>query len=168
MLKSQFDPAVFSAMQDGKPYSAYRKTIPAKIHVVVLDPFRGEPMGLILTGRPGDEDTIVKLYSVQEDVFFKRMNKRHFQQGNLVSHEIKNEEEPVKILEQMDDEEVVKTINSKFYTLANVLQKTESEAFLFRLLNAARENEKSEKIINAIQTRLAEVQAIKTSEVKDE
>lgn len=157
-MNKQYDPAVFAAMQVGDPVATYQKTVISNVVVRVLNPFNGEPEELILVGKPGSPDSQVNTWSVPEDVFFKRMNRVHFESGKVIRIDAKRSEEPTVIVEQSSDEEVLKLVNSKFSALQSILQKTESEAFVNRLLLAARQEDKSERIIKAIETRLSEIQ----------
>jgi len=158
-MNKQYDPEVFSAMQTGDPVATYQKTILAKVSILVLNPFTGAPEELLLYGKPGEEESIIRTWSVAEDVFFKRMNKRHFTSGVIIKKESTQVVEETTSLEQSSDEDLLKVVNSKFYALQSVLNKTESEALVNRILTIAREQEKSEKIIKAIETRLAEIQS---------
>jgi len=150
---------IYSAMQVGKPYKSYRKTILGKVYVTILDPFTQEtPIGIHLEGEPTtDERAIVDIWSEKEDVFFKRMNKRHFETGNLIPY-IREEKEAKRTVENSTDEELKALINKPFLSLQAVLNKTNSEALVFRILTLAKELEKSDKIIKAIESRLSEIQ----------
>jgi hypothetical protein len=53
-------------------------------------------------------------------------------------------------LADITDEELTQIINSKFFTFNNVLNNTDTVAVLFRILNLARDLEKSDKIIKVI------------------
>jgi len=154
----------FSNMQSGKPIKSYKKTIPAKIYVQMLDPFSGLPMGLILfTDSKFPRKDVVDIWSEKEDIFFRKANRREFELGNILEyHELEAEEEAPKI-ETYSDEKLTEIVNSKFLTLQSILNKTETEAVLFRMLGLARIAEKSEKIIGAIEARLSEVQKLPVS-----
>jgi hypothetical protein len=158
-MNKQFDPGVFSAMQTGNPIGTYQKTVISKVNVQILNPFTGEPNGSLLTGKPGEDESIYRSWSDAEDVFFTRQNRRLFKEGLIIRIESKKDEPEADVpLEQSSDEEVLKIINSRFNAVQNILQKTDSEAFVNRLLEAARREEKSERFVKAIETRLAELQ----------
>ena len=70
-------------MQAKAPYKSYRKTLPSHVYVTVFNPFNQEPEGLILKGE-GDE-AIVDVWDEMQDLFFKRMNKRHLETGVVVA-----------------------------------------------------------------------------------
>jgi len=154
----------FSNMQTGKPYKSYKKTILAKIYVQLLDPFSETPVGLILETNPKFPGRdIVDVWSEKEDVFFKRANKRQFDQGNIIPHtrpEIVNEEPKI---ESYSDEKLTEIVNSKFLTLQSILNKVETEAVLFRMITIAKEQEKSVKIVGAIEARLSEINKLPVS-----
>jgi hypothetical protein len=164
MTEQLNDLTIFSAMQEGTPYGTYQKTILAKVHVTVLNPFSKEPEGLILSGEPGSDSSLVRTWDIKEDVFFKRINKRHFEQGTIIPFKAKHVEKPVDMLEQSTDEDLDTMLDQPFYSLQSALNKTESEALVSRILAIARKKDKSEKIIANIQKRLAEIQSIKVKE----
>ncbi len=159
------DLQVYSAMQTGKPYKSYKKTILGKVQVIVLNPFSQESSAILLEGEEGSPDAILDVWSEKEDAFFKRMNRRALETGRIISFTHK-EEEPLAVNtpEQMSDEEVKDLIKKPFLSLRSILEKTESEAFVYRILKAARDAEKSEKFISAIEARLGEIQSGITEE----
>jgi len=149
---------VFSAMQTGKPLVSYRKTILGKVYVTVLNPFSGAPEGRLLHGN--DEESVVDIWSEKEKAFFERMNKAHLKSGNLILYrapEVK-EKSQEEIYNSLTDDELREIANSKFLKLKSVLNKMTNVAPVFRLLNIAGEEEKSEKIIGAIKARLSELE----------
>jgi len=164
------DRELFEAMQEGKPIARFRKTILGKVHVVTLNPFTEEPEGIILSGDPQkvDEwpDMVVELWSSKERVFFERMNKKHLDAGRLV--EIKEVPKVPPSPNKISDEQIDKLLNSKFLALKNRLDKFTDEAPIFRLLNRARELDKSEKIIKHIEEKLTELQLARYGVTKPE
>lgn len=165
-MPEQYDPQVFSAMQADEPFSTYRKTILGKVFVQVLDPFSHIPQGLLLSGVKGTDTEKVDMWSVQEDLFFRRMNKKHLETGMVIKvPKAKPTEVPVvevKKLEQYSDEELRALVDhdsKHFIALQKTLANITSEAVAYRMLELAKELEKSEKIIKAIETKLAELQA---------
>lgn len=149
------------ALQTGKPYKTYRKTILGKVLVVGFNTFTQRPEDKILSGNPLNEDAMFDVYSEMEDVFFRRNNMRHLREGVIIEH-IKAEEVQLGI-EQMTDEEIRTLVNSKYLVLQNKLRESSSETFLNRVLDIARQEEKNEKILSHIETRISEVQLVKTS-----
>jgi hypothetical protein len=160
------DIKVFSAMQAGKPMKSYIKTIPAKVYVTVLNPLTGEPDGLILEGDPKklEESCIIDTWEDKDDVFFKRMNKKHFETGTLILFErpveIKPSEE--ELLNAMTDEELTALLGEKFFGFQATVNKMTSQAPLYRLLTLARNLDKSEKIIKFLEGRLAALELEKS------
>jgi hypothetical protein len=160
-MEKTMDTAVYSAMQAGKPFKTYRKTILGQVYVKVLNPFSGTPEGVILKGRDGEETTMVDVWSVQEDMFFKKQNRKQFQGGFVIEYErptveAVSEEEKYNTL---PDDQLVELLSSKFIALQNALNKMTSPAPVYRMLKMAQDMEKSDKIIAHIRARLSELQA---------
>ena len=156
------DVKTFAAMQEGKPYRTYKKTILGKVYLSLLDPFSGNPTGLLLSGDPrkNEESSIVDVWSEREDLFLKRQNKLHFERGIIVSFTRPETEERVRVIEEYSDEELKELINSQFMKLQHAINKTESEIVLTRMIDLAKELDKSDKIVSAIEKRLSEIQSI--------
>jgi hypothetical protein len=157
------DLSVYAAMQTGSPVSTYRKTIQAKVHVTIMNPFSGEPQGVILQGDPGSKskapvkEAVITFYSIEGDMFFRNMNLRHFEDGTIIAY-TPPVTEPVKAVEQSTDEEIAELLGKPFLTLQSVLDKTNSTVFVQRILQVAKDEEKSMKYIKKIEARLAEIQ----------
>lgn len=150
---------IFSAMQSGKPYKSYQKTILGKACVTSWDSFNNVPVYVILEGDPKRTEvgTVIDTWNEKEDMFFKKMNRTHFLSGVLREIERVEAVEENRI-ENSTDEELSAMLKGKFFTIQNQLNKIESEATVFRLLRIAREEEKSEKLIKVIEARLSEIQ----------
>jgi len=152
---------VFSAMQEGTPLKRYIKTILGKVYVTVLNPFSGEPEGVILQGDPRKaselEKIVVNIWDIKQDLFFRRMNRNHFESGNIREYGLESVEPPVSVNE-ITDEEVLDVLNKPFLALKNKLEKFTAVAPVFRLLSKAEELEKSEKILSAIRARMSELE----------
>lgn len=151
---------MYALMKDGKPYTAYIKTILGQVAVTVWDNVLEKPVDVILKGDPkkkGD-DCIVKLWDAKEDSFFQRMNRGHFAKGNLIAYKVPENVEPKRTVEQSSDEELTKIVNSKYMSLVAELNKIKSIPVLFRMKNLAEELEKSEKITSVIEKRISELQ----------
>jgi len=161
------DNSVYSAMQTGTPLASFRKACLGKIQVKILDPFSDQVVDLILKGDPKNpatdqEEITVDLWTEKALVFFKRINKKQFEAGNLV--EINREKERAFELEKttlnnLTDEEIVKLVNSPFMTLRHALNQMTVSTAVKRVLDIAIEQDRSTKVIKAIEQRLAEVQA---------
>ena len=148
------------AMHAGIPYGSYIKTILGKMFVSVWDSFENRAEGIILQGDPRkkEENSIVDVWSQEEDYYFRSKNKRLLETGQIIAYTRKDEERE-RTIEEYSDDELTVIINSKFFTLQNVLNNTSSTAVLFRIKNLAQELEKSDKLIKAIEARISEVQA---------
>lgn len=154
---------VFSAMQAGEPYAAYIKTILAQVYVSILNPFDDNtPIGVILRGDPkkGDIDCIVNVWTEKQDLFLRNTNRSHFEKGVLVRYTRPKTEIKQRPIEEFTDEELLSIINDKFLVLQKVLNNTESEAVVYRMLSLAQDAEKPVKTINSIEARLAEIQSV--------
>jgi hypothetical protein len=153
---------IYSAMSGGKAYKTYKKTILGRLYVTALNMLTGTPTpeGVILEGDPRKNEprTLFDVFSEQEDYFFKKMNKRHFDEGRLIEFSRKEEKPRERTIEEFSDEELRTLINKPFLALQNTLNKTTSVATLFRIESLARDLDKSEKVMKSIQSRLAEVQ----------
>jgi len=159
-MQGQLDSNVYSLMQTGTPYKSYIKTVVSKVYVTVINPFSREPEGRILEGIPHkDESCIVDIWNEMEDVFFKRMNKRHFETGILSEYKRSNVPQ-AKSPNEITDDEIVELLNSKFLSLQSKINKMTSVAPIFRFINKAKELEKSQRIINFLEGKLAELQAL--------
>jgi hypothetical protein len=152
---------IYSSMERNEPYSSYIKTILGQVAVTVWDNVLEKPVDVILKGDPKkkEEDSIVKLWDVKEDSFFRRVNRRHFDKGLLVSYTQPQNVEVKKTVEQSSDEELTKIVNSKYMTLVAELNKINSIPVLFRMKGIAEELEKSEKWTATIEKRISEIQA---------
>lgn len=147
---------VFSAMQAGvEPLARYRKTIVGKVHVVALNPFSEQPEGVLLEG--DGIGSYIELWDAKQLVFFQRMNKSHLDAGRIVKME-KLPETPVPSPNQLTEDEIDKLLDGKFPTLKARLAKFTDTAPALRILNRARELEKSEKIIKHLEERIAELE----------
>jgi len=163
-MADTMDARVFSMMQEGVPLKSYIKTILGKVYVTVLNPENNTPEGLILEGDPrkSEEGCIIDIWSEKEDVFFKRSknNKSHLELGILIEYKRQGPREPTEEekANTLPDEEIINLLNSKFFILQSSVNKTTSEATLFRFLSIARDLDKSEKIIKFLEGRLASIQ----------
>ena len=162
---------IFTAMNTGKPYKSYKKAILGKVRVTVWDNFVSSPTEVIVEGDPNRdvESCIIDVWSEQEKVFFERMNRKHFEAGNVINYTrvpaVEAKELPI---EQWNDEQLTDVVNSKFLAFKATLNKTESTAVLFRMRALAEQEEKSEKIMQAIDARISELQMKEYVPVKQE
>jgi hypothetical protein len=153
---------VYSLMQTGKPAKTYRKTITAQLTVTVLNSFSHRPEILLLTGEGITATSVVKLWTTEEVAFFSKANVRAIETGSLM--EYKSEDVPDIVMEKYadsSDEELEKILDSKatpWFALTKIVADISMEPVLIRLLNKARDLEKSDKVVNLITQRLSEVQ----------
>ncbi len=156
---TQINTELITAMNSGKPVRSYIKTILGKVFVTVWDPFTNTPTGLILSGDPKkrEESSIIDMFTELQDSFFRRMNRRQLETGVVIPY-TRVEEAKERTIEESTDEELETLVNQKFLALQSTLNKVNSEPVLFRMLQIARDLEKSEKIIRAIEARLSEIQ----------
>lgn len=152
----------FGAAQTTKPYTSYRKTIPAQVAVTILSPETNQQEGLLLYGDPrSDERAVIHMWSEKEDMFFRRKNKTHLDRGTIIRIQYT---EPVedKTIEQYSDDELkgVLAQTKQFATFQKTLMETTSTAVIYRLLELAKEADKSDRIIKSIESRLSELQGL--------
>jgi len=154
----------YSAMQEGKPYKRYIKKILGKVYVTALNPFNGEPEGIILVGDPRDKNNFynvtVDVWDVKQDQFFKRMNANHFKSGNIEEFIPKEDEDVTQQISPnvISDDEIHEILDKPFLALKNKLNSFTETAPVYRVLAIAEEKEKSEKILAAIRARAAELE----------
>ena len=155
---------VVSAMSAEKPFKTYKKTILGKVAVKVFNPLTQRPEELILKGNPSKNEPgcFIDVWSEQENVYLKRMNSRHMREGVLivVDREKVPVEEEVNEFNVLTDDELYELLNSPSFKLQNALKKMTSQAPVQRLLTIAEQEEKSEKIMDNIRGRLAELQEL--------
>lgn len=147
---------IYAAMQEGKePIARYKKTIVGKVHIVALNPFSENPEGVLLEG--DGENSFVEFWNSKQLVFFERMNRSHIEAGRLVKMD--KAPEPFEVTpNQLSDEEIDKLLNEKFMSLKSRVSKFTDTAPLLRLINRARELEKSEKIIKYLEESMAKLE----------
>lgn len=154
---------VFSAMQTGRPYKTYIKTILGKVFVNLLNPFDLSKEGKILVGNPKEpsEDCIVQTWSEMDDAYFKRKNKRHFEDGTIIEQKQVESAEQKRSPNALTNEEIDEILASstRFLKMQKLVNDLTSLPPLFRLLERAKELEKSERIISFLQSKISELQA---------
>jgi len=150
---------MYSAMQTGKPFKTYKKTVLGRVYVSAIDPFSEQPTGVMLYGDPkrNDESCFIDMWSERDDLFFRKMNKVHFASGYIIETVRKEQAVIETPIEQYSDEQLKAVVNYKFLALQARLNKIESDVVLYRMLDLAREMDKSEKITRVIEARLSEI-----------
>lgn len=151
---------IYSAMQEDKPIRTWIKTILGKVYIVAWDDMTDQPTGLLLNGDPKklEENSLIKIWSTKGDIFFKNMNRL------LISRGILKEVEPEKLIpektdEDLTDTELLEITSMKHLALKARIAKIKTAPVLFRMVNIARDNEKADSVIKAIELRLSEIQA---------
>lgn len=159
MAQSQDVNILQSVLLGGKPYKSYIKTILGKVFLQVWDSYTKQPVGVLLQGDPRkkEDSCIIDIWNEEEDIFFKRSNKRQFEVGNILAY-TRVEEEKVRTISEYTDEELLSLINQKFLAFHHTLNAVESPAVLFRMIDVAEKADKSDKITGAIKARLSELQ----------
>jgi len=155
---------MYSAMQSDNPYATYKKVILGKASVKVINPFSENPEEIILEGNPGknEEGCFIDVWTLEQDMFFQRINETLIKQGVIVPYD-RVSKPIVKTVNEYNvktDEELYEILTAPFFTLSNALEKMDSEAPVQRLLSIAEDEEMSEKKINHIRQRLAELQGV--------
>lgn len=161
-MEQGIDISVFSAMQTGKPYRTYRKTILGKVATTVYNQFSRKPETVFLSGDPrkNEETCFVDVWSEMEDVFFKRMNKSHLSSGRIIQvvrPEVSTVTEE-ELLNTMTDEKIKEILTYQWYKFKSILNNITSADTVHRLLLAAKEADKSDKFLKAIEARISELE----------
>lgn len=147
---------VFAAMQEGaEPLARYKKTILGKVHVVALNPFSEQPEGVILEG--DGNSSYIELWDARQLVFFERMNRKHLEAGRLIKME-SAPEPPAPSPNAIPDSEIDKLLSGTFPKLKKRLEEFTETAPVLRVLNRARELEKSERIIKYLEEQLSQLE----------
>lgn len=153
---NEFD--VYAAMQEGKePVARYKKSIVGQVQVSVLDPFSDKPTYLLLKGVDGDKDSMIDLWTNKQLVFFERMNNSHIKAGRLIKTSTK-QAEPVLSPNQVSDEEIDELLSSKIAILREKVETFTETPPILRLLNRARELEKSERVVKYLEEQMAKLE----------
>jgi len=161
MSDQTFDPKTFAAMQLSRPFATYKKKILGKAAVSVLSPWTGRPEGIMMEGDPekGDETCFYDSWSAAEDAYFTRINKRLFDLGVIIRENRKEQLIPAdKKIEQYSDDELKVVVDMKYAALQKVLAETTSGAVINRMLMLAKEMDKSDRIVRALEAKLSELQ----------
>lgn len=162
-MEKVLDSTAYSQLQTGTPIASYIKTILGKVDVRIINPWTGDIDEVILSGDPKklDEGCIVDIWSIPHEAFFKKANKVHLEMGYVRKFERPVETPPTNPNDVSDDDILVYLDGKKtqYLKFKSILGGITSQAPLFRILDKAKELEKSEKMIKAIEARISEVQA---------
>lgn len=155
------DIQLYSQMQDGKPYRAFKKTIPSRLSCISLNPFdETQPENIILRGDAQRKElsAYVPLWTERAYLFFKRANRIHIEAGRLVEAEYPSAMDVQPSPNMVTDEEIDELVMSKHLALKNRVEKVTSEATLHRFLKRAEELERPEKTLIYLRERLSLIQ----------
>lgn len=148
---------VFSAMQTGEPLARFKKQIVGKVHVVALNPFTEEPERIILKG---DKDkSYIEIWTDKALAFFERINKEHIDAGRLLR--VKGIEKSPPSPNIITDEEIDELLDGRktpYFSLKKRVTAFTEPAPIIRLLNRARDLEKSEKMIRFLEESAADLE----------
>lgn len=149
----------YSEIQN-KPFKSYRKTIVGKVYVSVFNSITRNPEGLLLEGPNDQAKACIDVWNEQEDLYFRRNNRRALETGRIIEFVKSDDFEELKpeYLATASDEQLEEIVMSRYYKLLSELNKITSESVLLRLLEIARKKERSEKYIDAITAKLSELQ----------
>jgi hypothetical protein len=160
-LLSQKD---YGVIEGKPPFATYIKSVLGKVQVRYLSPYNREKEYIILEGDPksrNNESCIIDVWSLSEDRFFRRENQKHFEKGYLLPYTRKEvvltEEDTVNSMSD-DELKVLLQKDTKFFTLQNKVNKMTSVAPVSRLIEFAKEMEKSQKVIDFLQGKMSEIQ----------
>ena len=149
----------FAQMQTGEPYSVFRKKIPAKLNVKVIDPFTERPVNILLKGMNNERSSYVELWNEREYVYFLRANRIHLDNGDLIEHKGQIEEPFEKSFNNLSDDEMRELISSKFFTLKSAVDQMTTEAPLIRLVELGEIANKPEKTMLFLRSKLSIIQS---------
>jgi len=149
---------VQEALQEGKPYATYKKTVLGRIVVRLLDPIRLIAIEEVLSGDPEDnpDTAIVSVWSPSEDKYLKRNNKLHLESGMLIPCE--SSELEIATLNQVSDEEIEEILSKPFLALKNKLETFTSTVPVRRFLLMAEKMNRPIKTVDHIKQVLSEME----------
>jgi hypothetical protein len=152
---------VIDAMRTGTdPYATYKKAILGRVLVKYLDPIRMTPEDAVLKGNPNDPDEeelwSFKIWSAEEDTYFKRENKTHLREGTIVPYRY---EEKIDIsINQVSDDEIELILQKPFFALKNKLAEFTSPVPVRRFLLAAERMNRPVGTVNYIKEVLEDME----------
>ena len=153
---------IYEALQENKPpYKIYKKTIMARVLVRYLDPIRLIPAEVVLNGDPetGDvEDLVIKVWSAAEDIYLRRNNKIHLQDGTLI--EFSGVEEDIPTVNQIDDAEIESILLQPFFALKNKLDEFTSSVPIRRFLLKAEQLNRPVRTVEYIKEALSAMEQV--------
>lgn len=152
----------YTNTQTGKPFKSYRKTIQGKVAVYVFNSITNQPGALILEGKDNlSADATIDTWTPVEDAYFRRMNRRHLETGHLIEFVRAENYEEIKTeyMANATDDEIIATFAYPWLKFKkSVLTSITSEAVAIRFLTLAKQAEKSESYLKALEAKIAELQ----------
>jgi len=127
----------------------------------VLNPFTDQPEIILLEGDPKDksnESNHVKIYTDKELAFFMRMNRRLLEIGHVIRDDkfiTEEKDEEKKPLEQYTDDELAELISKPYVVAKKAVDSTDNPVVLNRMLDIAKDLNKSAKLVSYISDRIA-------------
>jgi len=162
---SEFNKELYAAVQLEKPYKSYIKTILGQIYITILNPFNEEEItGLILKGnqrREKDKEAcIIDVWSEVQDRFFKKMNKRHFENRRLIPYQRTETEQIVeRTFADYSDIELLAIFKQPFAQFQKTINQIELPAVLAAMIELAENEGKiSKRIFTVLESKLSELQ----------
>jgi hypothetical protein len=156
---------LFTRMAEGTPFKSYRKTIPAKVRVVIVNPIdETKTAEVILKGnhKKIEDSCVVDLWSAKQYQMFKLLNAYHIKEGTIVEYERptqKVEEKQERTIAEFSDEELLTNVlKAHFQTFQKTLNSIEQLPVLIRLYDVGVENNVTMKIMERVKARISEVQ----------
>ena len=152
----------------GEVLEHYIKACRGRLAVELIDPLAGESVIRVLKGDTtdpdlDDEDAVVPLYTEYDKQYFLRENKGLIKRGFIVPHTPEYIEEiQVNVI---TEDELTEALDKPFFAVKALLDKFTSPIPVERLLRKAKELNKTSGVLDAITTRLAELQEEEYREV---
>lgn len=146
------------ALMSNEPYKRYIKAVLSRVLVKILDPISLREVEVILSGEPDkkEDSCILDLWTPVEVVYFERNNQIILNEGLIV--EYKQSIKTTPSVNVITEEELEAVLAERFFALKSLLDKLTSPAPVLRLLAKAEQMNKPVKTIDAIKSRLAELQ----------
>jgi len=159
-LSNNIVSAIMLAQDKGEPERVYRKAIVGRVVARVIDPFSGGRADVLIQGVPGKEDNSnleISLWTPFEVKYFEQYNKGLIENGSLVLVGSRSEFE-VSHANALSDEQLEEVAKSPYFSLLKTLKEITSETTLQRLLQTAKDMNRTSKTLQTIQLRLEEIQ----------
>lgn len=142
------------------PFAKYMKTVPSKLGGVRFDADGKQQVGFIIESNPSGfvyDDEVLEIYSSREDRAVRQYNKALFTKGLL--KEYKQDQPPLDMSNMLSDEAVVEIASIRnLQHLTKRISEITSPFTLQRILTAANSIGRPAKTVEAIQTRLTQIQ----------